>query len=82
VGAEEGIDMKLCSKIVAAISASDPGNIIHVGECFGYLDEPSYLISTPAGQVSWAASITREATTEEQIAYWRDRAFRAEGNAR
>ena len=64
--------------LVAFTNGSE--NCAHfVGEAFGYYDQPVYLIRTPAGEATWAASLTREATPEETIAYWRERALKAEG---
>lgn len=45
----------------------------------GVVDEPTYILAGLDGkQYSWCQSLTRSATSEETVAYWRDRAKRAE----
>lgn len=70
---------ELMSKIVARLNAST-GEVVGLGECVGYLAQPSYLIrevGTP-GAIHWAESITRAATAEEELRYWQNKAERLE----
>ncbi|MFL6228421.1 MAG: hypothetical protein ACJ741_06545 [Pyrinomonadaceae bacterium] len=49
-------------------------------EVVSSLAEPSYHLRQPDGHVfTWAQSLTRPATHEEEVAYWRARAERTEG---
>jgi len=72
--------MNLLNKVVVCVSASDPSQKLHVGEAVSYLGEPSYYVKKDDGTrgFHWAESITREATPEEQIEYWRNLALEAE----
>jgi len=72
--------MNLLNKVVVCVSASDPSQKLHVGEAVSYLGEPSYYVKKDGDTCGfhWAESITREATPEEQIKYWRARALEAE----
>lgn len=43
------------------------------------MTEPTYILRSPEGRIEhWAKSLVREATTEEAIDYWKQRALRAE----
>jgi hypothetical protein len=47
-------------------------------EVFSYCDVPTVGGLGPSGEkVTWRADLLREATPEEAVAYWRDRALRA-----
>jgi hypothetical protein len=66
-------------KIVVGFAACDhEQKLWHVGQAIGFLPEPSVIIDTGDGHVHWIASICRLATHDEEVAYWRDRAERAE----
>lgn len=54
------------------------GGVAHVGHYVGYMSHPTYVIKTPTGQVSWAEHLTRKATPQEEVEYWRARALDAE----
>jgi len=72
---------KLMGGIVACVSASNPDDVIKLGDCYGYLDEPSYCVKGSDGRhFNWAHTNVREATAEEQLIYWRTRAIAAESN--
>lgn len=67
----------LMGKVVVRLNAStrEP---LGVGECVGYLGEPSYLI-VENGSLSafhWAESITRAATPDEELRFMRAKAER------
>lgn len=49
-----------------------------VGVAVGYYDQPTYIIQREGRECTWAASLCREATPDEAIEYWRDRALNAE----
>jgi hypothetical protein len=72
--------MNLLNKVVVCVSAANPNDKIHVGEAVSYLGEPSYYVKKDGDTrgFHWAESITREATLEEQVEYWRKRAEDAE----
>lgn len=71
------IDWADGDKIVAAMYGT--GEINYFSEVIGYMAEPTYVLKRPDGRTQhWAASLVREATPEETIAYWRDRALKAE----
>lgn len=55
------------------------GGIKYMSEVVGYMIEPTYVLRSPEGRLEhWAKSLVREATTEETIDYWKQRALRAE----
>ncbi|WP_332689476.1 hypothetical protein [Devosia sp.] len=49
-----------------------------MGEAIGYYDQPVYMLQSNGKECTWAASLCREATPEEAIEYWRNRALKAE----
>lgn len=52
----------------------------YAGECFGYVDRPTYLVTKADGtRDSVVDSLARIATDSEELAYWRERALLAEG---
>lgn len=70
---------KLMPGLVACVSGADANEVIRVGECYAYLDEPSYCMKDANGRhFSWAHTLVREATAEEQLEYWRNRALASE----
>lgn len=67
----------LCQKLVVAEYAT--GGTAFIGECIGYQASPSYLFDVGGERpATWLEDLCREATPEEAIAYWRDRALAAE----
>lgn len=52
-----------------------------IGEAVAYVDQPTYTIQSGDRHVSWVAGLCREATPDEAIAYWRERAIKAEAAA-
>ncbi len=68
----------LLGMIVVAVDGVT-GEPNFVGECFGYMGEPTYMMTKEDGtRATWAQSITRVATPDEELAYWRNRAMQAE----
>ena len=59
----------LVGKLVVCVTNPD-GATSFVGQADGYYDQPTYVVDGKA----WAASLTREATLEEQVAYWKAKA--------
>jgi len=66
------------NEIVAA-TWGGTNELKYLSEVLGYMAEPTYVLRRPDGRTEhWAASLVREATQEETITYWRDRALKAE----
>lgn len=63
--------------VLIGFSGGD-NSAMHIGTYIGFMGQPTYIIQTEAGQVHWAESLTRVATPEETIDYWRARALAAE----
>ncbi|WP_422346978.1 hypothetical protein [Stenotrophomonas sp. DR009] len=61
-----------------AVAVTTDGAVCFIGEVEGRIDEPCYLIRHEGRQQAWIRRLTREATTEETIEYWKRRALRAE----
>lgn len=72
--------MNLIGKLVVRFSGVDNEEIFGLGLAYGYHDQPVYLIEEDGENVAWAAQLTRAATPDEQIEYWKRRALVAEGN--
>lgn len=68
------------SRLLVAFTAPDKGTAF-VGEAIGYHDHPVYILHNGESGCTWAAHLTREATPEEAIEYWRHRALTAERKA-
>lgn len=65
-------------RLLVAFTAPDKATHF-MGLGVSYLDQPSVQIRDENGCVhAWAASLVREATPDEAIAYWRERANAAE----
>lgn len=66
-------------KVVIAVDGVT-GAPRYAGECFGYVDRPTYLVTKADGtRDSIVDRLTRIATDSEELAYWRERALLAEG---
>lgn len=66
--------------VVIGFSGGDPERKPwHIGLMRGYMPEPTVIIEGESGeQVHWAVSLCRPATHEEALAFWRERAEKAE----
>jgi hypothetical protein len=61
-----------------AVAFATDGAACFIGEIEGRIEEPCYLIRHDGRQQAWIQRLTREATAEETIDYWKQRALRAE----
>lgn len=61
-----------------AVAETTDGAFCFIGEVEGRIEEPCYLIRHDGRQQAWIQRLTREATAEETIEYWKKRALRAE----
>ncbi|WP_288432799.1 hypothetical protein [uncultured Stenotrophomonas sp.] len=61
-----------------AVAVTTDGEPCFIGEVEGRIEEPCYLIRHDGRQQAWIQRLTREATAEETIDYWKQRALRAE----
>lgn len=68
------------SRLLVAFTAPNKATSF-VGEAVGYYDCPVYILHNGDTNCTWAAHLTREATPEEAIEYWRHRALEAEKRA-
>ena len=67
----------LMGKIVVCTTVS--GAVHAIGIAFSYCDAPTYAVDIDgSAKAHWRADLMREATPEETIDYWRNRAIRAE----
>ena len=64
-------------QVMVALNAWGGQSFNFIGETIAFLDEPSWHFSNGN---SWAASLCRPATPEEELQYWRGRAVEAEYN--
>lgn len=63
-------------KLLVAFYATDRKSFNFIDEAVGYSSSPTFDFK---GGGSWLAYLCREATLEEQVDYWRQRASEAEG---
>lgn len=63
------MDGNLLGKLVVCVTNPD-GATHHVGIAQGYYSQPTYIVNGSP----WAQNLTREATLEEQVAYWKAKA--------
>lgn len=61
-----------------AVAETADGAFCFIGEVEGRIEDPCYLICHGGRQQAWLQSLTREATAEETIEYWKQRAIEAE----
>lgn len=72
--------IKLGSCVQVSYGTGEKKEIAHVE---GSTDEPVYLLVNVAGhQYAWAQSMVAPCTADEELDYWRRRAFLAEEAAR
>ncbi len=56
-----------------------PGTELGLHRVVAYIDRPTFSLEPVSGlQLHWVAELCREATKDEEIAYWRARAEKAE----
>ena len=72
--------MELVGKLVVRFLRGDPDVVAGVGIAEGYFSDPTYVVKDGENKTAWVESLTREATLEEQVSYWRGRATKAEDN--
>jgi len=67
-------------RLVVATYGSSEGAINFIGEVTGFLNEPSVCFKAEPGECpcTWAASLCRLATPEEEIVYWKARAAKGD----
>ena len=63
--------------VAFTVGCSDAPSFI--GEWLGEYDVPTVMLSkADGGEKAWAKHLTREATPDEALAYWKARALKAE----